>query len=248
MSNVLLSFVGRNRYERCVYFDSATNSQSKVVRYIQEALCEVYCQSWLSSDRVVIFLTPNARKANWEGSVYADDKEDSRGLEEALLGLKLRPSIHVEMIKEGFEEREMWQNFKTVFDSIEEGDTVYLDITNAFRSIPLFATVLSNYAEFLKGVKIKSVFYGIFERLGSTMDVKKNYPNAEDRRVPILDLKGLVDLQDWTSAANDLLKHGNATGLARMARVTNQSKNKAMPDDFANNLDAITGVFSTGAR
>ena len=245
MSNVLLSFVGRNRYERCVYYETTMQRSSHVVRYIQEAICEVYCQEWSSEDKIIIFLTPNARYANWEGNAYKGDKDDARSLEEALLNLKLRPSIHVETIKEGIDEREMWQNFRTVFDAITEGDTVYLDITNAFRSIPLFATVLSNYAEFLKGVKIKSVFYGIFERLGSPAEVIKNYPNAADRRVPILDLKGLIDLQDWTSAANDFLKHGNATGLARMAKVTNQSKSSLIPPDFANNLEVLTGLFST---
>ena len=245
MSNVLLSFVGRNRYEQCVYGNAQTGQYSTVVRFVQEAICQLHCRTWTADDRIVIFLTPNARAANWLGEVYRDDPDDKRGLEQALMDLNLKAAIHVESISEGMDEVEIRQNFKTVFDALQEGDLVYLDITNAFRSIPVFAAVLSNYAEFLKGVRLKSIFYGIFERLGSVAEVRKKYPNPADRRVPILDLKSIVQLQDWTSAANDFLTHGNTTALARMASVTTQGNKSLLPKDFGTNLSAITGIFST---
>jgi CRISPR-associated Csx2 family protein len=245
MANVLLSFVGRNRYEQCVYGDTQTAQYSTVVRFVQDAICQLHCRNWSADDRIVIFLTPNARLANWEGATYKDDPNDTRGLETTLMDLQLNPSIHVQSIYEGMDEKEIQQNFSIIYEALNEGDLVYLDITNAFRSIPVFAAVLSNYAEFLKGVRLKSIFYGIFERLGSPVDVRKNYPNPADRRVPILDLKSIVQLQDWTSAANDFLTHGNTAALSRMAHLTTQSNRALLPKDFGSNLEALTGVFST---
>ena len=245
MANVLLSFVGRNRYEQCIYEDAKTGQHSTVVRFVQDAICQIHCRTWAEEDRIVIFLTPNARHANWTGHAYQDDPNDARGLENALLDLSLKPSIHVESIYEGMDETEIRQNFNIIFETLRKGDLVYLDITNAFRSIPVFAAVLSNYAEFLKGVRLKSIFYGIFERLGSVSEVRKNYPNPADRRVPILDLKSIVQLQDWTSAANDFLTHGNTAALSRMAHLTTQNNRSLLPADFGRNLQALTGVFST---
>lgn len=245
MANVLCSFVGRNRYEQCVYGDASTGQYSSVVRFVQDAICQLHCRTWTKEDRIVIFLTPNARYANWEGNAYKDDPLDARSLETALLDLNMKPSIHIESIYEGMDEKEIRQNFNILYEALNEGDLVYLDITHAFRSIPVFAAVLSNYAEFLKGVRLKSIFYGIFERLGSPADVRKNFPNPADRRVPILDLKSIVQLQDWTSAANDFITHGNTSALSRMAHLTTQNNRSLLPNDFGRNLEALTGVFST---
>ena len=242
MPNILLSFVGRNRYERCVYFNPQTNEKSSVVRFVSEAICELNCQKWTEQDRIIIFLTKDARAANWDGVFYKDDPDDNLGLKERLSNLGLKAKIEAHEIKEGFDEAEIWDNFQTIFDCINERDAIYLDITNAFRSIPIFATTLVHYAEFLKkGVQLKAVHYGIFEKLGMVYEVKQKYPNPADRLVPILDLKGIAQLQDWTSAANDFLLHGNATALAKQAEIAKFPSSR----EFAFNLNALTGVFST---
>ncbi|MBL7815770.1 MAG: TIGR02221 family CRISPR-associated protein [Saprospiraceae bacterium] len=242
MPKVLLSFIGRNKYERCVYVNPQTQEQSPVVRFVTEAICVLNCQNWTENDRIFIFLTPDARTANWLGKAYENDPDDTLGLKERLNNLGLKAKIEPIEIKEGFDETEIWANFQTIFDCINERDAIYLDITNAFRSIPIFATTLMNYTEFLKkGVNLKAIYYGIFEKLGPVYEVVKKYPNPADRLVPILDLKSIVELQDWTSAANDFLQHGNATALAKQAEMAKFPSSR----EFAVNLNALTGAFST---
>jgi CRISPR-associated Csx2 family protein len=242
MANILLTFLGRNRYERCVYFNPQTKEKSSVVRFVQEAICQLNCQQWTEQDRIIIFLTKDARKANWEGSVYEKEADDPHGLEYKLSTLGLKATIETHEIKEGFDENEIWENFKTIYDCINNRDAIHLDITNAFRSIPIFATTLVNYAEFLKkGVRLKAVHYGIFEKLGTVREIQEKYPNPNDRLVPILDLKGIAELQDWTNAANDFLLHGNASALAKQAELARFPSSR----EFALNLRALTEAFST---
>ena len=213
-----------------------------MVRFVTAAICELNCRNWTAQDRIIVFLTKDARTANWEGKNYENDPDDPDGLNIKLQKLRLKATIKTYEIKEGFDETDIWANFQTIFDTINERDSIHLDITNAFRSIPIFATTLMNYAEFLKkGVQLKAIHYGIFEKLGMVREVVAKYPNPADRLVPILDLKGIAQLQDWTSAANDFLKHGNGTALGKLAEMDKFSNSR----EFAYNLNALTGVFST---
>jgi CRISPR-associated Csx2 family protein len=244
MARLFLSFVGTNNYMPCVYHDDKTQTPAPVGRFVQAALAHLHCQNWDADDRIVIFLTEAARSSNWEGANYANEPDFNEGLEKVLLNMQLRPAIHVETVPEGFDEGQVWAIFSTVFAQINEGDLIYLDITNAFRSIPAFTTVLVNYAELLKGARIQAIFYGIFEKLGPMFKVKTEIPNPTDRHVPIMHLTGLMNLQDWTSAANDFLTYGNAKPLSKMASAALKD-NEAAVRPFSETADLLTGVFST---
>jgi CRISPR-associated Csx2 family protein len=241
MPNVLLTFLGRNKYVPCVYQNAKDPSKtSTVVRFVQEAIVQHHCQSWTANDRILVFVTNAAREANWDGTVYAQE-EDKEGLNTKLQKLKVACRIEAIEVADGDTEHEIWENFQTIFDQLHERDKVHLDITNAFRSIPLFATTLLDYARFLKNIRIESIYYGMFESLGPAFEVVKNYPNPADRIAPMLDLKGLIQLQDWTNAANDFLKHGNPWSLGRLSEQTK------LPEaiSFGKHLRAFGGAFST---
>ena len=238
--NVLITFLGNNKYLKCRYrFPDKT---SEVVRFVQEAICANLCANWSAHDCIYIFMTEGergSRVTNWEGANYKDDPTDQEGLGAKLQKLNLCCQVVDKTIPEGFTDKDNQLIFSNIYDVLTNGDHVHLDITNAFRSIPMFGSVLVNYASFLlNDVVIDSVMYGAFEALGSAFAIQQQYPNPADRIAPILYLTEMVRLQEWTIAANDFIYHGNTRQLAKLSERQGFSNLSAI-------LANIGGAFST---
>jgi len=207
---ILLSFLGTNNYVQTFY---ELNGQKcpKPVRFIQEALVELVCKDWTKDDRIYVFCTSGevgSYELNWKdgGQKNAKTDEEKIGLESRLKSVcKSAPFERVE-ISEGFSSDEVWQIFQTIYGVIEESDEIYLDITHAFRSIPLFSTVLMNYARYLKHTSVQAVYYGAFEKLGPAFLVKEM--PMEKRVAPIVDMSDVIHLQQITGTASSLTEFG----------------------------------------
>ena len=89
------------------------------------------------------------------------------GLEKCLSEIKLPCPVTRVEIPEGKSEAEIWEIFNIVFGSLEREDEVVFDITHAFRSIPMLAIVILNYAKMMKKVTLSGIYYGAFEVLGN---------------------------------------------------------------------------------
>ncbi len=76
-----------------------------------------------------------------------------QGLEKILQDMNL--SYLDIAIPDGKDSEQMWEIFEVIFDELQEGDELYLDITNSFRYLPMLLVVLVNYAKLLKNVKVK---------------------------------------------------------------------------------------------
>ncbi|MCL2622117.1 MAG: TM1812 family CRISPR-associated protein [Planctomycetaceae bacterium] len=200
---VFFSFLGTNDYVDCVY-QSASGEKSRVVKYVQSALIESFCCEWTESDIALIFTTDEAIEKNWEQ-------------------LRIEVQSHIPVknvpIPTGKNVDEIWEIFKIVFDSIEDGDELHVDITHSFRSIPLLVSSLLQYAKFLKNITVCSISYGAFETLGSAHDVKEKIPNPDDRIAPIFDLTPLSLIQDWSAAANDFICFGSPLQLCKLTHA-----------------------------
>ena len=150
-------------------------------------------------------------------------------------------------IPDGHSEEEIWQIFETVYGVLKDGDEVFFDITHAFRSIPMLAIVILNYARVLKKIRLLGIHYGAFEALGPAWEVVKMPVDA--RRAPVLDLTPLNRLMEWTFAVDRFLEAGDAKEVSRLARDTvspilkksrgKDSKASAIRD-VANALDFFT--------
>ncbi|WP_425505358.1 CRISPR-associated DxTHG motif protein [Thermosulfurimonas marina] len=68
---------------------------------------------------------------------------------------------------EGRSEEEIRDNFRKVIENLSEGEEVFFDITHSFRSLPMLNLVALSYARVLKGIRIRGIYYGAFEVLGS---------------------------------------------------------------------------------
>ena len=88
---------------------------------------------------------------------------------------------------------------------LEENDEIILDITHAFRSIPLLIFIVAAYLRQVKNVKLKHIIYGAFEARDTETD-----------QTPIFDLTPFVELLDWMNAVNIFQNSGDARPIARL--------------------------------
>ncbi len=217
---ILLSFLGNTTYKKCRY--ASGDFKSEVVRFIQEALCQLHASDWTAEDAVFIFLTIAAEQNNWEGQLY-----NGEGLAQALAQY---PNFSVTPIKNlptGISEAEIWILFERIYNCLEIGDEVYLDITNGFRSLPMLLIVLLDYAKTLKNIQVKKIYYGAYEAISAQPTIEREFPDSRDRIAPILELTSFVALQNWTAAAANFKQYGKIAPLKTLTENSLQPLLKA---------------------
>lgn len=233
---VFISILGTGFYEKCAYTKEKEEEhkpfKSSPTRFIQQASLElVGANGWTEEDRVIIFLTKKARALNWNKTITErkrygkDTPEPYKGLEAVLQEMNLKAQVEDKDIRDGMNKEEIWEVFQTIYDTLEEGDEVYMDLTHSFRFLPMLLLVLGNYAKFLKGITIENIVYGNYDAR-----------NAENE-APIISLLPLASLQDWTFAAANYLQNGRATQLEELA---NEELRPMLQNTKDINLDART--------
>ncbi len=241
---VFISFLGTNNYVETIY-KFPDGEESKPVRFVQEALISHYCKDWTENDKIFIFCTEGATKANWLDNGQIQIKEDIEkvGLETRLKScLPLYDKIVEKVpIKEGFSVDEIWSIFDTVYGKLqlkgEICDDIFFDVTHAFRSIPLFSTVLFNYSRFMKHTNVVSIKYGAFEKLGPAFEVRKM--KVEDRIAPVLDLTNVVRLQQFTDMANSLKTYGRFNKISQI--LSSENENPELTKCLTEMTEAVEG-------
>lgn len=220
---VFISFLGTNNYLQTHY--EIAGEKSAPVRFIQEALVDCICKDWSENDKILVFYTEESKRRNWEdnGQEQAETEIDKMGLKTILSKKKFSGIVEGVMIKEGFSEEEIWSIFDVVYNKIEQDDEIYFDVTHAFRSIPMFSTVLFNFAHLMKNATLKSVHYGAFEKLGPAYEVKKK--DLAERVAPVIDLTSLVEVQNLTQIASGMVDYGKIGKIGSMFDVSTLSKN-----------------------
>ena len=118
--------------------------------------------------------------------------------------MKLPCPIETVDITEDGDEQGLWSVFQTIYDKLQEGDELYIDITHSFRYLPMLLLVLCNYAKFLKQTKIVHISYGNYEAKASVK--------------PLVDLMPLVEVQDWTLAASEFLRNGRTASFTALVK------------------------------
>lgn len=94
-----------------------------------------------------------------------------------------------------------WTIFETIANAVPPESHLTIDITHGFRSQPVIALAIAVYLQAARDVTIERIVYGRFE---------KNGPS------PILDLTPFLDMIEWSVAARQFVRDGNADVLASM--------------------------------
>jgi len=251
MANVFLTFLGTNDYLECNYVVPEIGFRCEKVRFVQEATLKLACKDWDATARGYVFTTADAEKKNWMDNGHISHPA-CQGLAQRISELNLPFEVRPVSIPDGNSNEEIWEIFKIVFDCLEYEDCVVFDITHAFRSIPMLAVVLLNYAKVLKKIQIAGIYYGAFEKLGPIPKVRE-MPVAQ-RDAPILDLTTLDSLMEWTIGIDRFIKAGDPEMIHRLSMdsvkpLLEQSKGKDQAAQsirsLANRLKAFSQAHST---
>lgn len=201
---VFLSFLGTGNYKECVY-KSKVKGESRVVKFVQESIIDLYCSDFSQQDKAYIFLTEDAEKTHWESL-------------KPILETKNITFEGIKGVSEGYSESEIWAIFEKVFNVLEKEDEIILDVTHGFRSLPMLQIVLLNYAKSLKQIKVNNILYGAFEALGPSYNIEERIPNPKDRKAPLLDLTAFSTIQEWTFGAESFIQTGQTKTITSLAK------------------------------
>lgn len=125
----------------------------------------------------------------------------------------------------GKNEEEIWQIFEQVFSLLQEEDNLYFDITHGFRSLPLLAMTVLNYAKAMKNITVCAISYGALEALGTVREVKNM--SLADRNVPVFDLVSFDRLQDWVIGVDRFIASGETEHIRKLTDLNIQPILKA---------------------
>lgn len=203
MAKIFISFLGTSRYVACNYYsENQLNEKCSNVRFVQEATIKLHASDF---DKFIILLTKEARKANWESKPANDSS--GIGLHDRLKSIVPdHNKIEGIDIPDCVKKEELWDIFNIIFEKVDNGDELVIDVTHGFRMLPMLSIVVINYLKVLKDVKIRGIYYGALEALCKPGELESI--RSEERNVPILDLISFSEIQDWSHAAQNLVKYG----------------------------------------
>lgn len=180
MSIHFLAVLGTNLYEPVKYQIHESGKQVAEHEFVQIAMLENIQNKQENIGKITIFLTEGAKKSNWEDRKYTQRDIGSLAkwvsakremIQEGAVkpGMKSilqnqYPQLYAKTeavdICNASTEEEIWSVFETIYNTIEDGDEIVFDITQSFRSIPMLAITIINYAKVLKNCQLRGIYYG----------------------------------------------------------------------------------------
>ena len=182
----VLSFLGTGDYKETTYTKHDDETQSYKTDLFPKAVANLY-----EPIELVVFVTSIVRE---DKKGYLKDLRES-----------ISSQLRIEDIPNGNSETDLWRIFQVCADAVDVNDEIILDITHAFRSLPLLIFIVAAYLRQVKQVKLKHLIYGAYE----ARDENTN-------QTPIFDLTPFVELLDWMNAFNIFQRFGDAREIAKL--------------------------------
>lgn len=154
----------------------------------------------------------------WQDSSITVNKEEKEQLLSKVIGTSLGiPALEVRIAVTGYgvNTDELNDNFdilrETMGKVIDHAKSVnqfevYFDISNGFRSIPIYIYTMINYLVRVREEEFTlHMYYGMFE-------AKKKYYDV----APLVDLSHINELMEWINAANEFQNYGSVKELVKI--------------------------------
>ncbi len=188
---IALTFLGTGDYKETTYIKHDDESQTITTNLFPIAVAELY-----KPDKIIAFTT---------GRVVETKENDLEKLRN-----KYDDKFTTQNIPNGNSPTELWEIFNNCINVFKDDEynsevEIVLDITHAFRSIPLLIFIVAAYLRQVKNIKLKHIIYGAFEAR-----------NSEKNETPIFDLTPFVELLDWMNAVNVFQNYGDARSIASL--------------------------------
>ncbi len=189
----LITSLGTGSYKTTKY---VWNGRGEETSYFPQALVK-----WLRPDSVLVLLTEEAARCNnW--------KDFEKWLVEEQVEYESKT------IPEGRTEQQVWQIFEQVVDNVGEGEEVVIDITHAFRSLPLIFFVVTAFLRVHKKVQVRHVLYGCY------------IPDQTES--PVVDLRLMLDLLDWMEGTRQIRSTWDARMIGqKLGKLSDSSLRKS---------------------
>jgi len=196
VEQVLLTALGKGKYETVTWFLSDHHDGP----VYSSCFAPVATTALVGGMKeAVVLLTPEARETHWEAC-----KEEF---------LRLGVTPRDVPIPPGLTNTQVWQIFESICTELSDATNVTVDVTHAFRHVPLVLLASLSYMVSLKRITLQGVYYGAYEARG-------------EGRAPLLNLAPLLDLSEWAYAAKSLVETGNSAWLANA--LDRERRNRAL--------------------
>lgn len=264
MGSTFMTVVGTGMYKECTY---GLNNLEFKSRFVQEAELRILKEQGEKIDKIICFATEEAEDCNWEKfrrvfvgmknrelrnvevpdevkdfldrqGKWEDKTITDRGLKELFSEIYPEAEIQCVRIPIGSNEDELLEIFTAMYQAMGEKDDLYIDVTHGFRSMPMLYIPVIKYAEALKNIRVKAIYYGAYEVSGD--------------KKPVFDLVVYKEILDWAFGSKNFIEYGISADLRKTAgerqgikaRKRDFSFNEA--GRFVNLLDGFTKCIQTG--
>lgn len=129
------------------------------------------------------------------------------------------------LINYGLTQEEIHSNTEIILqinDLLNQGDELIVDVSHSFRSLPILIMNLLIYVKHVsrKSIKISHIHYGMLE------------VRSELGYAPIVDLCGVLDVNDWITSAVSFQEFGNVYKMVELLKPTEPALAKRL-DNFS---------------
>ena len=200
---------------------------------------EVY--RWFNEDAGLAFdeniwldVAEACEKANYQSELFIPHQKEV----EAAIGKESK----IVLIKYGINEQEIKENTNIILglqQYLNDGDNLIVDITHSFRSLPMFMMNLLIYLRNVsqKKISISHIHYGMLEM------------SKELGFAPIIDLRTMMDVNDWITGAYSFSEFGNAYIISKLIEAEDKSVSILL-NEFSNlmNLNHLFAIQSISQR
>lgn len=156
-----------------------------------------------------------------------------------LLGERLGCEVRLQLIPYARDEAEQLELLRIMAAQVNVGDRVSLDVTHAFRHLPMLALFSALHLRTAKKVEIAGIWYGAYDE--------------DTKAAPVHNLNGLLRIADWITALSTFDKDGDyaafaplleADGLTTVA--VNHLRRAAFFERTSNARDAVKELANFG--
>lgn len=186
------------------------------------------------NDDIYFSIADACEKSNYKSSLSIPHQEE--------IEKSIGNDSKVILIKYGITEDEVMENINIILgleQYLNKNDELIVDVTHSFRSLPIF---MMNLLVYLKNVSEKNIYishihYGMLEvdkELGFT---------------PIIDLKAMMEVNDWITGAYSFSQYGNAYRIAELIKDEDKSVSTLL-EEYSNlmNLNHLHAIQNISQR
>lgn len=161
------------------------------------------------------------------------------GWETSLRACRRKPEYYCRVVGEMRDRASQYLAWQALLDTVREGDSVVLDITNSLRNLPIITSFMLMALRWLRNIKNIDLYYGAYE-LGSTMD--GNYG------CPVVHLDIVPELMEATEAIATFRHTGNYVPLATHMPLTESQKKQLQSVSLSDETNQIDSLVQNDAR